>query len=205
MEESAKDNLHDELTHLLHNDITIINVYQFGSTNYHTHHEKSDRDYVIVAEMDKEFTEIKPQGISLQVYTLEHFQRELDNHKIEMIEAVAHPLIENVKINYTFDPIKLRHSVSMKASNSYVKAKKKLTVEKDYYVAKKSLFHSLRILNFGIQLCQNSGEIVDWNMKSLYDEIMDLPDDETKWNEWEDNFKKRYNALHSAFKLVAPK
>jgi hypothetical protein len=34
-----------------------------------------------------------------------------------------------------------------KASNSFVKAKKKIEVERDYYVGWKSLFHSLRILD----------------------------------------------------------
>ena len=78
-------------------------------------------------------------------------------------------------------------------------------------VQKKSLFHSLRLLDFGIQLYQN-GKIIDFtSCNKFYKDIMELKesneddDHKTMWNEWHSVYKKEFNKLKSAFKKVAPK
>lgn len=186
---------------------TILNIYNLGSFNYGTFNDKSDRDYICVVDDSEEMesSEINQDNINVQIYPFSEFKRHLDDHKIEFVEAIQKPIIEKVKPNFNFDLVKARHSFSLKASMSYVKAKKKLIVENEFYVAKKSLFHAMRIMEYGIQMCKNNGHIVDWNMKSLYDDVMKLPDDITAWPQWDTTFRKQYNGLCTAFRKLAPK
>ena len=97
------------------------------------------------------------------------------------------------------DPKKIRHSFSLVASNSWVKAKKKLTIEKDYnpYIAKKSLWHSLRIYLFGIQMMRYE-RIVDFTVANkYYNEIINSPND---WEYLKNKYQPLRNELHSQFK-----
>jgi hypothetical protein len=189
----------------------ILNIYRYGSQNYGTAHAGSDTDYMVIIkdqEVKVQEIESKEFKLNIQIYTQNMFQKKLDDHEIEFIEAINFPILETVKMTFNFDANKLRHSVSKKSSNSYVKAKKKLTVEKDrdYYSAKKSLYHVFRMLDYGVQLCKNNGKILNWeSQKDLYHDIMKLPEDPEKWSEWEKTYKKKYNALSSEFKKVAPK
>lgn len=112
-------------------------------------------------------------------------------------------LKETKKFDFKLDKSKLRHSLSAKSSNSWVKAKKKLTVEQDYdlNVGRKSLFHSFRIVDFGIQVASN-GRIIDYSSCNyLYSEIISL----YEWTDMFDTFKVRYNKLMSEFRKVAEK
>jgi hypothetical protein len=87
--------------------------------------------------------------------------------------------------------------------NSWVKASKKLTVENELYKAKKSLFHSFRIMMFGIQIAK-FGKIVDYKeANGIWDEIKGI--EATNWLHYYDKYKKMWNATKSAFKVVAPK
>ncbi len=82
-------------------------------------------------------------------------------------------------------------------------AKKKLTVEKDYdlNLGRKSLFHSFRIIDYGIQIATHN-KIVDYSScNALFEEIMNC----YTWNEMFDTYKQRYNTLCSEFRIVAPK
>jgi hypothetical protein len=63
----------------------------------------------------------------------------------------------------------------LKAGNSFAKAGKKLDVEKEHYKGKKSLFHSLRILMFGIQIAK-AGRITNYGeANDLWKEIKQVP------------------------------
>ncbi len=81
-----------------------------------------------------------------------------------------------------------------------MKCKKKLTVEKDYnpYIGKKSLWHSFRILMFGIQMLE-TGKIYDYSCANfLYDEIVNNP--ENDWNYYKEKYQKLYNSYKSKFR-----
>lgn len=94
-------------------------------------------------------------------YSKKEWKDLADRNNIAFIECIF--LDNKFKIKETYIPDykisieKIRREFSREASNSFVKCKKKLTVEKDYnpYIAKKSLFHSLRILMFGMFLLDN--------------------------------------------------
>jgi hypothetical protein len=113
--------------------------------------------------------------------------------------------------NYTFklDLSKLRHSLCAKSSNSWVKAKKKLTIEikkgveeNPEDVGKKSLFHAFRIIEFGKQIAKN-GKINDYGFcNELFKEIIYSYSD---WNNLFEDYKKKYNNLLTEFRVLAPK
>ncbi len=119
-------------------------------------------------------------------------------------------ILEKHKFTFNLNKEKLRISISTITSNSWVKGKKKLTVMGDYdlNIAIKSVFHSLRILDLGIQLC-NDGKITNYGAMNyvLFDLIklseqykyIDL------WDKINEKYKKVFNALSTSFKAQCPK
>jgi hypothetical protein len=185
----------------------IINIYAYGSINYGTFIEgKSDYDYIVIFDMSEPNIEFKIEELNINGFSEDKFMSEMTNGNIAILEALHKPLCETKKIEISFDLSKLRNYVSEKSDVSYVKAKKKLIIEHDIYIAKKSLFHSLRMLKYGTELAKTN-KITDWNMRELYDEIMSLPEEpnELSWNTWNEKYKKTFNQLKSEFKKYAPK
>lgn len=103
----------------------------------------------------------------------------------------------------------MRHMISQKCSNSFVKAKKKLIVEEDYdrYISLKSLFHSIRMSQFAYQYAKN-GYVKINSCKALYDEICydyENNTDEELLELINDKYKKNYNEKMRLFRLFYPK
>ena len=93
--------------------------------------------------------------------------------------------------------------MSQKANHSFVKAKKKIEVEKDYYVGWKSLFHSLRILVFGIQIAKE-GCISDYSAANDYwHEIREA--NQYDWSYFKSKYQPEHNRLATEFRKLAPK
>ena len=98
---------------------------------------------------------------------------------------------------FKLDKWKLRQSVSAICSNSWVKAKKKLTVEKDYNlrVAQKSLWHSMRLYMFAIQIAQY-GEIYNFTVANdLWEEIKNA--ETPTWEYYKEKYQAKFNELRS--------
>lgn len=91
-----------------------------------------------------------------------------------------------------------------------VKGKKKLIVAGDYdlNLAVKSVFHSLRILDYGIQVA-STHKISNWtSMNYVLEDLRKLSEQyqrEDLWNAIDTKYRKLYNAKSSEFKLLAPK
>lgn len=104
----------------------------------------------------------------------------------------------------------VRVNISKKCSNSFVKAKKKLLVQKDYdpYISMKSLWHSIRIYDFASQYAKN-GRIVDFDSCSeLWNEIADdyaSHDVDELIELIKTKYKKKQNRAASVFKIYYPK
>lgn len=105
------------------------------------------------------------------------------------------------------DNAKIRKEFSSKASNSFVKCKKKLEVEaikgnaeQNIYIGKKSLWHSLKIFIFGIELCETNE--IHLENKILEEYYNDIITNEYTWEELKEKYQPIYNSLHSKFKLV---
>lgn len=193
----------------------LILVCPYGSRIYGTQRKNSDYDFVIVTTK-KSNEQYSDKLININFFTPEEHQDRLNNHEISALECYflpdeqvlfnsTHSLNKKNKYEFKFnlDLTKLRHSLSAKSSNSWVKAKKKLTIEKDYDLdlGRKSLFHSFRIINYGIQIATH-GKIVDYgSCNDLFKEIMDC----YTWNDIFDQYKEKYNNICSEFRKIAPK
>jgi len=196
----------------------VINVYTYGSHNYGTDNIFSDTDYIIVykQDIDESDTLSCKSGNAVLDATLispEHFQKMLDNQDIRAIECMYIQddfKYETMKFDYKIDLQKLRTSISTSSSNSWVKAKKKLN-QGDNLIGHKSLLHSLRILDFGIQLgmyrqlsdmkISQSKTLCSLTFKRLFEDIKEY---ET-WENINNEYKLTYNSLRTEFKKFAPK
>lgn len=197
-------------------------VYPYGSRVYGTFNNNSDYDYICIGNQPEEW---QNGLINVHVYTFEHFQQMINEHHISALECLflSEKLIikqSNNKFDFKLNLQDLRHSISKKASHSFVKAKKKfespyiftensLIEERDRAIieererGKKSLFHSMRILQFGIQIAAH-GKIIDYgSANDIYNEI--FKEDSVDWNDYFERWKKEYNKLSTDFRLVAKK
>jgi predicted nucleotidyltransferase len=192
---------------------TRVAVYPYGSRVYGTADDASDHDYQIVIN-DKDFmkhdwvNKLAQRGFDLHVWSEMNWNFALNDHRVFAMECLFLPkdqvVYDGLKFQHKLNKSKLREEFSRVASNSWVKAKKKLIVEADYNerIAKKSIFHSFRILDFGVQIAKE-GRIVDYNSTNeLYHEIMGLPAD---WETIDATLRGRHNALASEFRNVCPK
>jgi len=184
----------------------ILNKYIFGSHVYGTANVNSDIDYIIVVDG---YNGIIEQTKDYQLYDIKSFQDKLNKHSIEALECLFAPkqfvIQQDMEFDFTLDLWELRKSICAIAHNSFDKARKKLIIEKDFnpYVAKKSLFHSFRIIMFGIQIAKY-GKIINFSeANDIYKQIFDI-----KSNDWEifkDKFKPPLNDLLTEFRIHAPK
>ena len=120
---------------------------------------------------------------------------------------------DDLILNVHLDLDKYRSTISSKSSNSWVKAKKKLTVKHDYDrdSSMKSLFHSLLLLHDGIRIAKSSNEdsynryAFIWRIWSMITDMYNGNTDEYILNEIQAEFKPMYNDLKSQFRLACPK
>lgn len=181
-----------------------IATFLYGSQVYGTQDEESDIDYIVIVDkLDEEGKQTLTDNVSITYYSAEYFQRLFDEHDVAAIECYMLPdhlkLGDYRRFKFKPDLVKLRHSFSAVASNSWVKAKKKINKEKEYRIGIKSLFHSLRILRLGITIAVDANM---FNDKLLWKRIKSQ-NFET-WKEYKDYWQPIYNELKSEFKKVAP-
>jgi hypothetical protein len=105
---------------------------------------------------------------------------------LECLYAPEDAKVQEKKPLYlNIDPMKLKKYVLMQSNSSWMKAKFKLN-ENDILRGIKSVFHSLRILDFGIQILKK-GRIYDFSHANhFWDEISGS--DEIEWK----YFHKKY-------------
>jgi predicted nucleotidyltransferase len=207
---------HIDLINLSFDNITFLAPY--GSRVYGTNDEFSDYDYIAIAKdewLKKALNcETHLPNIDVNVYSPERFLVLLKEHDISVLESLwVEPLVNKSEIlSSPIDKMILRKSISAKSSNSWVKAKKKLTVESNsqrdasYRIGIKSLFHSFRILDFGIQIATHN-KIVDYRSSMNYWIVMRnyLHAPYVTWDEIYSIWKKEHNKLQSEFRKLAPK
>jgi predicted nucleotidyltransferase len=181
----------------------IQNVYVFGSRIYKTASENSDWDLLVIAKTPYPEKELVVENFNIHILTLDRFLEGLKQHHIGRIESLMSPIIlkEDIKIPFELKITSLRHSISHICSNSWVKSKKKLE-QGDYYIGIKSLFHSLRIAEFGIQLVKY-GKIIDWQISNyLWDKLKSKT---WTWQELDKEFRLQKNSLMTEFRSLTEK
>jgi hypothetical protein len=185
------------------------NIYQYGSRVYGCNTDASDYDFIAIQDGLETKSEIIIDNINITVYNNTEFEKEIEQHEISIFECLFLPadkiVKEERKFEFNLSLPQLRKSISEKASNSFVKAKKKLIVAEDFapYIGKKSLFHSFRIILFGIQIAKY-GKIVDYSAANhLYNEI--VLNESNDWNYYFNKYKQSHNELMTEFRKLAPK
>ena len=193
-------------------DKYILNVYQFGSQVYGTNNENSDFDILIVIDNkinDKNNLEIRNGLYNIHLITEDNFKENLKKQKIKEMECIFLPnkfiLQEKVKFVFKLNKELLREEISSKSNNSFVKAKKKMILDdEETYIGVKSLYHSLRIVDFGIQIANNS-KITNYEYKKQWNDILIMYHNGSKWNDFKETYQPIFNKLMTDFRLVAPK
>jgi len=181
----------------------IQNVYIFGSHCYCVNSEKSDYDILIIAKTPYPEKEIVVDNFNIHILSMDRMLEGLKQHNIGRIECILSPFIlkEEVKIPLQIKIPGLRHAISHTCSNSWVKSKKKLE-QGDYYIGIKSLFHSLRIAMFGIQLIEH-GKIVDWKCANyIWDKLQSK---QWTWEELNEEFRAERNKIMTDFRQITEK
>jgi len=172
----------------------ILNIYMYGSRVYGTCHRDSDFDFLVIANsLDRE-REIRNDRYNIHIYTSDKFQDDLRKFRMVNLECFFAPSFAKIQErvdfskDFCFDCFKIKKSILKQSHDSWMKSKVKF-LEMDLERGNKSLFHSLRILLFGIQLIEN-GKIVDFSEANYYlEEIENMQ--EYKWNV----FKKKFLPL----------
>lgn len=199
----------EEIIEKLMKERSIRTIIEFGSKVYGTNTKKSDTDYIIIVDTNRDIVNpyITYGDKDCHFCTVQEWEQMCAIHDIRCIEAYFTDnkhYLKGERDNIALDYRLIRIEVSRVASNSWVKCKKKLTIEEDYnpYIAKKSLFHSLRILEFGRQIMKFGG-IYDFTKANIYfDEIMNYNDD---WEELKERFQPIYNDLKTQFRSAHTK
>ena len=189
--------------------MTLIAKVEYGSTVYGTTTIESDIDFIQVLDDGVEFEPqlLNVNGSDINQYSRTQFQRLLNNQDISCLEAFYTPTSfihvgDFSSFSHCMDLKKLRSKFSERSSNSWVKAKKKILVEKDQErIGLKSLFHSIRIIDFGCQLAE-TGKVYNFSScNEYYWKILEIGAD---WNLLNSTFKDDYNKLCSRFRILAP-
>lgn len=187
-----------------------IAIYKYGSAVYGTFVDGiSDEDYIVIipnsfSHCDGE--QLVDANAQYSFYTVHTWQLMLDNNAVCAMECYFLPkqfvVKETAKFHTNICKEKVRKEFSSTASNSFVKCKKKLTVADSFNprIGKKSLWHSLRILDFGIQILEH-GQIVNYSSANyLYDGIVNA--DSNDWKYFQELYKPIYNSFKSKFRNI---
>lgn len=188
------------------NNPQVLNIYQWGSRVYGCYTDNSDYDYNVIVTDDYDILKdnIEINNNHFNFYTLSEFEEMIKLNRIEALESAfvsdEFKIKEKIKFNLQINLVELRRSISKVCSNSYDKCRKKLTIEKDFnpYIAKKSLWHYIRILLFGIQ-CVKYGEIVDYTEANKYYKDVVLNENNT-WEYYKSNWHLFCNNLRTEFR-----
>jgi len=199
----------------------ILGLYIYGSRLWDTANEKSDLDYCIIVddnsvifELSDGYIQKESEDIDLHIMSATYYEdlvRNCDEFALS-IYFQKYPLMKyeiDIKVQ-DLNLQNLRKSFSSKANNSYVKAKKKLQ-DGELKTAYKSLYHSIRILDFGRKIAEeiiekedrlydmtSFGECIEWFEECFMIKKM-------TWEEIHKIFKPIFNDYATEFKKLAPK
>ena len=169
----------------------LRNIYVFGSRVYNTYNLNSDIDMVVVACSMKLNMEIHEGVYNVHITTPDAFKEQLDTHDVHCLECVYAP--RDAVIMSTIDYLKdfristpqLKKMLISQSAWAWTKARKRIE-QGNIIGGAKSLFHSLRILKFGL-LIMNYRKIKDFSGANyVWNEIKDFQG--LEWNEYQDRW-----------------
>lgn len=182
----------------------LLNLYLYGSKVY-GYKNPTDLDYIAIVKEDIKKIQYNLSNRDITVYSKKEFSILVKEHNVLALETLFSSkefiLEKKLDLKLKIDQNKLRESFSQKSSHSWVKAKKKITVRDNLYIGQKSLFHSLRILDYAIQLAKYQ-KITNFQVSNHYwEKIVQLKD----WESLNKKFKPIYNEKKSQLRLLCPK
>lgn len=184
----------------------LVKLRPFGSWVYGSNSEDSDRDYIAVVENYPEYgSKYVSKHLDIDFFTVSEWEMMINNYDVRAMEVC---FAENNPIEIT-DRALFRKSFSTIFNGSWVKGKKKLTTS-DYepYLAIKSVFHSLRILDFGLQILRDR-EIGDFSsMNYVLDDLKKMAKQYHRaelWEKIEDKYLKVFKDKKLLYNELAPK
>lgn len=176
----------------------VFNIYMYGSRVYGTNRNDSDLDLMVVANsMDIE-KEIKNREYNIHIITPDQFEDCLWSYRMVELECIYAPLFaviqerKDLKSKFSIDKNRMKKHILTQSHNSWIKAKLKLR-DCDIERGTKSLFHSLRILLFGLQMAEE-GEIFDFSEANYYWEEIDNSEC-FEWTHFKDLYLPRKKGL----------
>ena len=187
--------------------LKIRNIFLFGSQIYGNQRDDSDYDFIVVACNMLEKQEIRHENLNIHVHTPDIFLNGLKEYQMNYLECIYAPDWAKLKETIKFDSFKINknkliNSISHTSSNSWVKCNKKINVENEYYIGVKSLFHSIRIPMFAIQIAE-SGEIYDFSCANfIWDKIKKK---HWTWGELDREFRPLLNQTMTQLRKFLPK
>jgi len=164
----------------------VIGIFPYGSRVYGTADENSDHDYIIVmksAMLDN--GAFRNNAISNEDYTIQGvvysrggFLDAINNYEIGALECLSLPEDKVVLKKWPFKVINWNEKAMVKAiirkASDSLHYSKMASKNGDKERAIKSMYHSLRILKFGLQLKEHQ-KIVDYSeSNSLYEDFKKL-------------------------------
>jgi hypothetical protein len=200
--------------------------FKRGSTLFETNDELSDIDLGCIVDGDYdlssfshstetgfenrlfcETTERDGKKMDIQYVRESDFIDMVKEHNIFAMEALFQEPCSGYLKYFELDRWKLRQEFSGVSSNSWVKAKKKMTVEKDLDMrcGAKSLFHSMRILMFAVQIARH-GKITHYNCGVLLNNsIMEDLKNGFGWDDFNRKYKPLWKEWHHEMVEECPK
>jgi predicted nucleotidyltransferase len=160
----TKENRVNEIINSLKIEEELLAIYPYGSRVYGTNSENSDFDYIIVTKsaflkngaFKQNAISSDDKSIQAVLYSRTGFIDALNNYEIGALECIYLDPSMVLLSKWPFrvqkwDEKELANKIIQKASASWHIASRQ---SKDGFkaIAKKGIFHSLRILMFGLQL-----------------------------------------------------
>lgn len=160
--------------------LKVRNIYLYGSRIYGTNREDSDYDIILIGASLLEHNEVSAQIdnslLNIHIITPDKFKRDLESHNIMNLECFFSPewarIQEKEQLKFVLNKKKLAKNIIAQSFNSWQGGKFKLN-EGDIYRGLKSIFHSIKMLIFAIQIMEH-GKIADFTAANyLHKEIND--------------------------------
>lgn len=153
--------------------LKVRNIYLFGSQVYGTQREDSDYDFIVVAcsMMDKQ--EIRHDNFNIHIHTPDIFLDGLKEYQMQYLECIYAPFFAKIQEkmiqpdkNFSLKLDMLKYKGMGQSFNAFHKAKDRI-IDGETFRGVKSLWHSLRILEFFRQIIENK-KIVDFSASNEY-------------------------------------
>lgn len=166
--------LHNELQKHKIEDIT--NIYLVGSRLYGTHNNSSDYDFLVVTR-NTQGKSINHPVVNATVFSMEKFQKALNDNKILVLEAYFSPKEFRIKEELSFS---FEKDLDALRKNGYKTVTETLEIAKknsrNYYICRNKLFHAYRVLDFMNQIIDEDRIISFSSSNELYYALLEEHD-----------------------------